>query len=112
MAHSARALLKDLPALLSAAEVSALLRLDVHTVQRMLRDGEIPGGIKVSATRWRVPLESVEAILAGRCTPAQRRCELLGDDTMAFLAELAAGAPPLTEGQRDAIRVIFSKARK
>jgi hypothetical protein len=40
-------------------------------------------------------------------TPAQRRAELLDDETRAYLAELAENAPPLTEEQQDIIRVAF-----
>jgi hypothetical protein len=40
-------------------------------------------------------------------TPGERRAELLGDETIAFLRELAANAPPLTEEQRDVIRAAF-----
>jgi hypothetical protein len=44
-------------------------------------------------------------------TPAQQRAELLGADTIKFLAELAANAPPLTDAQKDAIRAAFRGAR-
>jgi hypothetical protein len=37
-------------------------------------------------------------------TPAQRRAELLDDETVGYLADLAKNAPPLTEEQRDVIR--------
>jgi hypothetical protein len=38
-------------------------------------------------------------------TPAQKRAELLDKDTIAYLDELAENAPPLTEEQRDVIRL-------
>jgi hypothetical protein len=40
-------------------------------------------------------------------TPAQKRAELVDDETRACLRELAAAAPPLTEEQRDVIRAAF-----
>jgi hypothetical protein len=40
-------------------------------------------------------------------TPAESRAALLGEDTVAYLRELAAAAPPLTEAQRDVICAAF-----
>lgn len=39
---------------------------------------------------------------------AQRRAELLSAETLAYLRQLAADAPPLTDEQRDEIRAAFS----
>jgi hypothetical protein len=39
---------------------------------------------------------------------AERRAALLGDEAVAFLRELAATAPPLTEAQKDVIRAAFA----
>ena len=40
-------------------------------------------------------------------TPADRRRELLGDETIAELRELAEHAPTLTQQQKDDIRAVF-----
>jgi excisionase family DNA binding protein len=102
--------LHDLPAWLDTAEVAAVLRLDTYTVRRNLREGVIPGAIKLPGRLWRVPRESIEAILADQKTPAAQRAELLGDDTITFLRELAEAAPPLTDAQKDIIRAAFRGA--
>jgi hypothetical protein len=104
--------LHDLPQLLDTSEVAAALRKDLYTIQRNLREGLIPG-IKLPGGRWRVRRDVIEAILAGQSgqpTPAQQRAELLGDDTITFLRELAEKAPPLTEAQRDTVRAAFRGA--
>jgi hypothetical protein len=40
-------------------------------------------------------------------TPAQKRAELLGEETIAPIREQAEKAPPLSEEVRDAIRAAF-----
>lgn len=40
---------------------------------------------------------------------AKRRAELLSADTVRYLEELAAEAPPLTDEQRDIIRAAFKR---
>lgn len=95
--------------LMTSGEVAAALRQDLFTTQHQLRTGVIPG-IKLPGGRWRVKRSDVLAILAGQSTPAQRRRELLGDDVVEFLAELAANAGPLTTEQRDVIASAFRGA--
>jgi hypothetical protein len=102
----------DLPLVLDTHEVAAALRKDVYTIQRNLREGLIPG-VKLPGGRWRVRRDVIEAILAGQSsqkTPAAQRAELLGEDTIKFLRELAEAAPPLTEAQKDTIRAAFRGA--
>jgi excisionase family DNA binding protein len=102
--------LHDMPEWLTAAEAAGVLRLDAWTVRRMLRDDEIPGAVKLPGRFWRVPRESIKALLAGQSgqkTPAQQRAAVLGADTVEFLHELAAAAPPLSDAQKDTIRAAF-----
>jgi hypothetical protein len=91
---------------LDTHEIAAALRQSLDRTQAQLRDGLLPG-IKLPGGRWRMRREDLLAILAGQTpTPAQQRAELLGADTVAFLAELA-NAGPLTEAQQDVIRQAF-----
>jgi excisionase family DNA binding protein len=102
--------LKDLPEWLRLHEAAAVLRQDEQTTRQKLRSGQLPG-TKIGR-RWRMRREDVEAILAGRKTPAQLRDERLGAEAAAFVEELVADAPPLSEEQRDIIRVALRGARK
>jgi hypothetical protein len=47
---------------------------------------------------------------AGDLTPAQKRAQQLGEEMLTYLSEPAENAPPLTEEQRDVIRVAFRAA--
>ena len=100
----------DLPVLLDTNQVAAALNQDLYTTQRQLRDGLLPG-IKLPSGRRRVRREDVEALLARPASTAQQRAELLDADTIAWLEELAAEAPPLTSEQRDTIRAAFRGGR-
>ncbi len=95
----------DLPELLDTKQVAAALKQDLYTTQQQLRDGVLPG-VKLPGGRWRVRRADVQAMLAPK-TPAQRRRELLGDDVVEFVRDLAADAGPLTDEQRDVIRAAF-----
>jgi excisionase family DNA binding protein len=71
----------------------------------LIRRGDIPG-VKVGRS-LRVRRSDFDDYLdRRRTTPAQRR-ELLGEETVAFLSELAEHAPALTEAQKDTIRAAF-----
>ena len=108
---------------MSSADVARALKQSLHRTQFQIRTGLIPAVKMPGGHRWRVRRDVIEAILEGRSTtptparppqasppaqftPAQRRAELLGNDTIE-LAELAADAGPLTEAQKDAIRSAF-----
>jgi predicted DNA-binding transcriptional regulator AlpA len=59
------------PALMTASEVAAALRLSVRAVWRDLASGRIPSPLKIGrATRWRAA-EIADWITAG-CPPAAR----------------------------------------
>jgi predicted DNA-binding transcriptional regulator AlpA len=79
-------------------------------VYRLHKSGELPGfKIRNQLRFWP---DDVEAALTGKpqTTPAQQRAKLLDPDTIAFLSELAAAAPTLSEEQRDTIRAAFRAA--
>jgi excisionase family DNA binding protein len=97
--------LSELPEWLRLHEAAAVLRVDHHLLRRWLRDGTMPG-TKIGS-RWRVRREDIQAIMAGRKTPAQRRAELLGEAVVAEIRRGNDGAPPLSEEQRDVIRGAF-----
>jgi hypothetical protein len=86
MAPSATASIpQGLPAWLIPTEVAAVLRLDPYTVRRMLREGRIPGAVKLPDRFWRIPRQSIEAMLGGQ-----------------------AGME-LTDEQRDALAAMFTQ---
>ena len=47
---------------LTAPEVAAYLRVDVHTVQRWLRQG-LMAGVRTPGGDWRIPRSEVEKML-------------------------------------------------
>jgi hypothetical protein len=75
--------LHELPGWLTPAEAAAVLRLDPYTIRRSLREGVFPGAVKLPDRFWRIPRQSVEAILGG--APAA-----------------------LTDEQRETIRAVFA----
>lgn len=95
------------PEVLTSAEVAATLRCGEWLVQKMCREGEFDGAFRVGRL-WRIPRQAVLDHMKVGPSPAERRRELLGDDTIEFLQQLAASAPPLSEAQRDLIRGIFA----
>ena len=60
----------DLPDL-TVKEVAALLRLNVGTVKKLCRDGDLPGAYKTTASpqgNWRIPHAAITAYRTARQT--------------------------------------------
>jgi len=56
---------------LTAKEVAALLRLNVGTVKKLCRDGDLPGAYKTTASpqgNWRIPHAAITAYRTARQT--------------------------------------------
>lgn len=54
---------------LTAKEVAALLRLNVGTVKKLCRDGDLPGAYKTTASpqgNWRIPHAAITAYRTAR----------------------------------------------
>ena len=97
-----------LPQMMPTRQVAAAWYTRPQTVERRCRRGQVPGAVKV-AGKWLVPrTTTVVAALGGETTLAEKRRELLGDDSIEHIRTLVAAAPPLTEQQRDAIRAAFA----
>jgi excisionase family DNA binding protein len=78
------------------------------TVYRLKKRGILPF-FKIG-NQLRFWPEDVEAALTGTqppVAPAAERAKLLSPEDIAFLSELAAAAPTLSEEQRDVIRAAF-----
>lgn len=81
------------PDMLDVFEVAALLRMDPETVRRLIRTHKLPAA-KIGS-RWRVQRHHVIDLMGGTgppVTPRDRRRELLGDETVRYLEQLAADA--------------------
>ena len=90
---------------ISPRQIAAELDISYPGACLLIRRGDLPG-VKVGRS-LRVRRSDFDDYLNRRSTtPAQRR-ELLGEETVKFLADLAANAGPLSEEQRDVIRSAF-----
>jgi hypothetical protein len=90
-------------------EVMATYRISQSLVYRLKKNGVLPF-FKVS-NQLRFWPEDVEAALLNQPvkepTTAQRRAGLLSPEDIAFVSELAAVAPQLSEAKKDEIRAAF-----
>ena len=94
---------------LTVSDVVDVYNTSKATIYRLVKNGTLTF-FKIG-NQLRFWPEDVEAALLNQPlkppTPAQQRAKLLGPDTIAFLSELAAAAPALTEEQKDQIRAAF-----
>lgn len=59
---------------LTVKEVAALLRLNVGTVKKLCRDGDLPGAYKTTASpqgNWRIPHAAITAYRTARQTESE-----------------------------------------
>lgn len=50
---------------LTPQEVATKLRINERTVRRLLREGELPGGIRVGKKTWRISAVALKAYIEG-----------------------------------------------
>jgi excisionase family DNA binding protein len=84
---------------LSPREVATELGCDVQTIYNMIDRGDLPA-IRYGTRFLRITRAALDTFKATHHTK-------LDADTIAFLSELAAAAPALTEKQKDTIRAAF-----
>lgn len=58
------------PAELTAREAAAELRVHRNTVQRMLRDRDLPGAWRLPTGAWRIPRTAIDALREATRGPA------------------------------------------
>lgn len=88
------------PTDLTIRETASELNCSEKTVRNLIKRRDLTA-IHYGRRFTRVPRDALDAYKAAHRRPA------LDPQTVEFLRELAAGAPPLTEEQRDVIRSAF-----
>ena len=92
---------------LTVRETAAELNCTEKNVRNLIERGDL-SAIRYGTRFVRVPRAALDEFRAAHSTtPAQQRAELLGEETVQAVAEIAAAAPPLSAEQEDTIRSAF-----
>jgi excisionase family DNA binding protein len=82
---------------LTVKEVAALLRLNVGTVKKLCRDGDLPGAYKTTASpqgNWRIPHAAITAYRTARQpNPEPKQAPATGGRSLASIEAHKKGQP-------------------
>lgn len=94
---------------LTVREVATELQSSKKFVYNAIERGELPA-IRYGTRFLRIERAALDGFKAAHQTTSDQERARLDPDTVAFLSELAAAAPALSEEQRDTIRAAFRSA--